>query len=908
MEKPISLSEMINILGGILGEVIAEQESADLFQTEERIRLLAKTRRQAEQPGNPDHELTVAVRALGSKSARAVADAFALYFDLTNLSEDHHRIRRLRQRARDSYPQPLPQSVASAIQTLKEKGTSAAQMAALLRSLDVELVLTAHPTEAKRRTMLSKLQRISALLSQLDSDIAPDEQNVVLDKIRAEVTGMWLTNRDRIAKPMVTDEVRTGLFFVESVFWDTLPQIYSELEKALHEHYPGLRLRPGWLRLASWMGGDRDGNPYVKSDITAETLRLHRGLALVHHRAALSELSRRLSMTSRRSAVVPELTAWLEARQPYNEHETYLAERYPDEQIRLALALLGQDLQNAVSNADMVPRLLDDAPHEARVSLPEILQVLRWIEQSVPESIAKISVRPLIQQFEIFGLHAARLDLREDSAMINSAVGELLRALKLHPAFEDAPADERARLLTLLLQQPVPALARNAGVTLPTVETAKLFRLIRRVRTIYGGELLGPFIISMCKSAADVLAVLLLARWSDCADGMFIAPLFETIDDLRNAPTILQTLFTNPVYQAHLETCQRSQMVMVGYSDSNKDGGFLASNWNLYQGQEQIAETCQKYDVRVTLFHGRGGSIARGGGPIFRGVQMQAPNSLRGRFRLTEQGEVIGARYATPQLARRHLEQMTHAVITASTPDMAKAQLPAHWRETLESTAEVARQTYRSLVYQSDGFMDFWRQATPLDEIGRLRIGSRPTKRGSGGVIQVGNIRAIPWVFSWMQSRFNLPGWFGLGSGLSSVGVAVLQEMYSEWPFFRAMLSNAELSLLQADMGIASQYVRLVSDQTLAKHFFQQIQDEYNRTRDVILAITGESHLLANEPVIQRSVEVRNPYIDPLNFIQVEYLRRLRALPDPESKPAQDLRDVIVVTINGIAAGLRNTG
>jgi phosphoenolpyruvate carboxylase len=500
-----------------------------------------------------------------------------------------------------------------------------------------------------------------------------------------------------------------------------------------------------------------------------------------------------------------------------------------------------------------------------------------------------------------------RLDLREDSSRLNATLDETLRALDITSTFAEMPVQERLTLLVRLLTSDLPMLSQQPGITAATAETWSLFQLIKRVRDVYGAELLGPFVISMCQSESDVLSVLLLARWMGCDQGLQIVPLFETIEDLRAAPSIFASLLELPVYREHLTTCHDEQMIMIGYSDSNKDGGYVMSNWALYQGQESITQVAQKHKIALTIFHGRGGTIARGGGPANRGIRAQPPGSVSGRFRLTEQGEVIAARYSNLELAHRHLEQLVHAVLVASSPAKAKTDLPREWRVAMDSMSGTAHTMYRELVYENPKFIEFWQTATPLDEIKRLHIGSRPAARGKSS--EVTKIRAIPWVFSWMQSRFNLPGWFGLGSALTAIkDDALLRDMYKSWPLFKTMLNNAEMSLLKADMGIAALYVDLVPDKALGSEMFRAIRAEYDRTRDVVLSISGHANLLDEEPVTQNAVQLRNPYVDPLNYIQVEMLRRIRALSDQEGEEAQSIREVITITINGIAAGLRNTG
>ncbi len=904
----MDLPGTIHLLGDLLGQVLTDQESAALFETEERIRAQAKARRAGE-PGAAE-ALSDEVARLAPDAARAVASAFTLYFDLVNLAEERYRVRALRERERNLFPAPVSESLSSAIAQIKARGVPAEEMAGLLDNLNIELVLTAHPTEAKRRTILSKIQRISQALKRLEeTDLLPREQQETLRQLQAEITSILLSSRARTAKPAVTDEVRTGLYFVDAVFWDALPRIYADLEAALAEHYPGLLVPARWLTLASWIGGDRDGNPNVTVAVTAETLRLHRGLAVESHRSRLQELARRLSLGARRVPLPKRLQAWLEARGPLPPHVAYLAQRYSDEPFRLVLALLASDLEEA-SRDDMTARLLDAAPHKARVRPEDFIEPLAGVAEAIPPSLAAGELRAVRWQLDIFGLHAARLDLREDSARLAAALGELLRGLNLDLAFEQGDDPARSAVLLRLLAGSAPRLSAHPGVTVETAETWDLFRLMARVSGVYGRELLGPFIISMTRGPADLLTVLLLARWANCAEGLPIVPLFETVEDLEAAPRILTELFGLEAYRRHLRTCGDEQMIMIGYSDSNKDSGYLAANWALYEAQAAIADVCRAHGVKFTLFHGRGGTVARGGGPANRAIRAQPPGTINGRFRLTEQGEVIGSRYGDPDLAHRHLEQIASAVLLSSAPHGPggrEPELAAAWRACLTTMAGLARSEYRNLVYATPGFLEFWRAATPLDEISRLRIGSRPATR-RGGQLEVSHIRAIPWVFSWMQSRFNLPGWYGLGAALAASDIQALREMYLGWPFFEALLDNAEMSLLKADLDIAALYADLVPDRALAATIFERLRGEYQRTVEAVRAITGHDELMDDDPVIQRSIQLRNPYVDPLNYIQVDVLRRLRALPDPDGPEADELREVMVMTINGIAAGLRNTG
>jgi len=902
----VDLPATINLLGEMLGEVLRAQESTALFETEERVRALAKSRRAGETAAAK--RLAEVVAALPVETARATASAFAVYFDLVNLAEEGHRIQALRAREQALHPAPIGESIGEAVELLKIRGFTSGQMAALLDRLWVELVLTAHPTEAKRRTILSKLQRVSEVLRRLhDPRLLPRERAAEVATLRAEITGLWLTNRARTARPAVTDEVRTGLYFVDAVFWDTVAAVAEDLERALHTHYPELVAPRRWLTLASWIGGDRDGNPAVTTRVTAETLRLHRGLAVERHRRSLREAARRLSVSGERCPPPPSLARWLEARRPLPEHVAYLEQRYASEPYRLVLSLLAADLE-AASQEDMTSRLLDETPHRARVTVDETRKVVAMVAQAIPPVLADDALHALRIQLESFGLHAARLDIREDSGRLAIALAEILAGLGVDEAFAGKDEATRRRVLLGLLadDSPTPSKVAEAAGGETSGETWRLFRLLGRAQGIYGGESLGPFIVSMTRGPADLLSVLLLARWAGCEPGLSIVPLFETLEDLEAAPRVLAELFALPVYRAHLDACGGEQMVMIGYSDSNKDGGYLAANWALYRAQESIARTCEAHGVALTIFHGRGGTVARGGGPASRAIRAQPPGTLRGRFRVTEQGETIASRYADLALAHRHVDQIVSAVLLASASPSGP-DTPGAWHAAMDTMAVAARDAYHGLVERTPGFLDYWRAATPIDEISRLRLGSRPTAR-RGGALTRSAVRAIPWVFSWMQSRFNLPGWYGLGAALATVEGERLKEMYAGWPFFQAILDNAEMSLLKADMGIAALYSDLVPDRALAAAVFARIEEEYARARVAILGATGHQDLMDGDAVIQRSVQLRNPYVDPLNYLQVEMLRRLRALPDPDGPEAERHREVIVITINGIAGGLRNTG
>jgi len=573
----------------------------------------------------------------------------------------------------------------------------------------------------------------------------------------------------------------------------------------------------------------------------------------------------------------------------------------------------------------MIARLKgEDLPPLRMRTMDNLLEPLALMDRSLRvarmDDVARADLERILYQARVFGLHAARLDLRQYSDYNTAVLDELFGRLGWMEGFGNLDGPARAEALTSALAHPAPDLSGLNDLSPEAAETLELFRVVKRAVDYYGPELFGPYVVSMTHGPEDILAPLLLARWHGLClrengqpEGMTFAPLFETRADLRAAPEVMAALFAHPGYAPHLARAGRRQTIMIGYSDSNKDAGYLAANWELYQGQDALTEVCERHNVVMTLFHGRGGTIARGGGPANRAILAQPPGSVDGRIRITEQGEVIADRYGHPAIAARHLQQVVHAVLIAGAPENYRlvARPRADWMAAMEELAAISYRAYRALIYETPELLIYWSQATPMDEISQMRIGSRPSRRT--GAATFDSLRAIPWGFSWMQCRHVLPGWFGVGEALAEFGrapdgLALLQEMYRDWPFFRNLLDNSQVSMAQADMGIAGLYAGLVEDARVRDLIFDQVASAFAQTREAILRTTGQRELLDNDPVLQRSVRRRNPYIDPLNFIQVSLLRRLRGLADPESAEADRIRDTIFLTINGIASGLKNTG
>ncbi|MCL4266455.1 MAG: phosphoenolpyruvate carboxylase [Anaerolineae bacterium] len=917
-------SEDIHLLGDILGRVIRHQAGIEIFELEERIRALTKARRIDPQM-DIDGRLETIVAGLTISQTELVARAYATYFELVNLAEEINRVRVLRERERAAHPQPLQESIAAAITQLRQLGVDEYEMGKLLDKLRLELVFTAHPTQAKRRTVLSKLRRISHALTELHvRELLPVEEEKLLAHIRAEVTSLWLTNRTRTAVITVSDEVKTGLYYVDATIWDIIPDVYAAMVTAVSENYPTLKPPRQFLTFGSWIGGDRDGNPNVTADVSAETLRLHRGLAVEKHRATAVHLNRSLSVSDTLTPIPPEFMAALTEVKNQTEHLAFLANRYPNEPYRLWAATLAEDLAHA-SRGDMVSRLkgLSNRPLRMK-SKDDLLRPLDLMNQSLHqaglEDIAHDDLAHFRRQAQVFGLHVAALDIRQYSDYNTAVLGELLQKLGLHNDFGALDGDGRAATLSDLLAQPNPDLTTLTDLSAEAEETLQLFQILKRGVDFYGREILGQYIVSMTHGPEDILAPLLLAKWHGLClqpdndqEGLTFVPLFETRDDLRRAPEVMTHLFTHPAYAPHLARAGRRQTIMIGYSDSNKDAGYMAANWELYQAQETLAETCRAHEVEIMLFHGRGGTIARGGGPANRAILAQPPGSVNGRIRITEQGEVIDERYGHPAIARRHLEQVVHATLLASA-DPRHGALPRvqpAWRAAMDELAAISYRAYRQLIYETPALLEYWQQATPIAEISQMRIGSRPSRRTAKATFD--SLRAIPWGFSWMQSRHVLPGWYGVGAALETFGKPpangqLLADMYRDWPFFQVVLDNAQVSLAKADMDIARLYASLVSDKTVREQIYGEIKAEFDRTVAWILRITGQRELLDNDLTLQRSVRQRNPYVDPLNFIQVGLLRKLRYLSEQESQTAQELLHTIFLTINGIASGLKNTG
>ena len=915
----------IRTLGNLLGETIIEQEGQEVFALEEEIRALSKAWRAGDGLAQGSIAARVSLLVEDLPRTLAVLKAFTTYFQLVNLAEERQRVHILRQRAAEAHERavPMAETMAHAVRRLHVEGFGAQEVRLLLREFTIMPVFTAHPTEAKRRTMLFKLKTIAAILNDLDLvDLLPVEREEKIRQLRENLVLLWQSDEMRDRPPTVMDEVRNGLYYFENTLFDLVPRFYRELERALAEEYPGeeFELQP-FLRYGSWVGGDRDGNPFVTLQVTEEALRAQKDLILELYARTVETLYDHLSSAETRVGFSDAF--WESLRRdfelvPANERE--VLDRFEQEPYRQKLIMMFRRLA-ATRTANQHAWHEQATDRRAYGHAQEFLADLRIIRDSLlqnkGERVARGRLSELIRAVDVFGFHLATLDVRQHAERHRRAIAEVLERYGLTRRYEAMPEQDRVALLSREINSKRP-LTAQLDFSEATNETVGLLRLIRRAHQAVGHEAVQTYVISMTTQVSNVLEVLLLARDAGLYGKIDVAPLFETIEDLRTAPKIMARLFENGVYRQHLALRGNRQQIMIGYSDSNKDGGYLMANWMLFCAQSDLAKVCDEAGVKMMLFHGRGGTLGRGGGPANRAILAQPSESVRGCIKVTEQGEVISSHYSNPDIAHRHLEQLVSAVLLTSgkRPQHAERQ---NWFAAMDALSELAFAKYRTLVGKPS-FLRYFHEATPIDHISLLNIGSRPARRKTSTAIA--DLRAIPWVFAWTQSRVNLASWYGVGTALeqwvqegggtqSNGGDTAeqrmdrLRAMYERWLFFRTVLDNVQVGLSKGDMQIASLYAALTDAETCAA-VFDDILDEYKRTECMILAVTGYAELLEGEVWLQRSIKLRNPYVDPMNYIQVALLERLRHQPDAPN--AGELRNAVLLSVNGVAAGLQNTG
>ncbi len=924
------LRSTIRFLGNLLGETIIEQEGQALFDLEEEIRNLAKEWRAEGDLQIFQDRIDQLLQGLIGEPDKmlAVLKAFTTYFQLVNLAEEQQRVHILRDRERQAHEQnvPMGETIAHAIQRLHQEGLRAGEMQKQLAELFIMPVFTAHPTESKRRTILLKLKQIADALYSLNyQTLLPAEEEAIVEGIRENIVLLWQSDESRDRKPTVLDEVREGLFYFEATLFQLVPRIYTELERALAEFYPEATFDlPIFLRYGSWIGGDRDGNPFVTLDVTEEAIREQKETILKLYNIETDALYQNLSSAQTRVGISQALQESIErdlTLVPADEIE--VLERFRLEPYRQKLIMMFRRLratraanndpwQNRASRSTTATAQNARAYQSAQEFLDDLYLVRDSLIANKGERLAHGRMAQLIRAAEIFGFHLATLDIRQHADRHRAALGEIMERYGLADGYAQMAEKDRAALLSQEILSDRPLTAR-LDFSDATNETVELFRLIRRARQEVGENAIQTYIISMTTQVSNLLEVLLLARDAGLAGQLDVSPLFETIDDLLAAPQIMTDLFENESYRQHLAARGNRQQIMIGYSDSNKDGGYLRANWMLFQAQRNLARTCDEYGIQLTLFHGRGGTLGRGGGPSNRAILAQPPESVRGRIRITEQGEVVSSRYDNEAIAHRHLEQLVNAVLLSGgrRPHYEKE---AEWASIMEELSVAAYTQYRSLV-EKPTFVRYFHEATPIDHVDQLNIGSRPSRRKKTEAIF--DLRAIPWVFAWTQSRVNLPSWYGVGMALTdwvadesseipqAERLSTLREIYAAWPFFRTVVDNIQVGLAKADIAIAQLYAGLTAE-ALQEEIFHDLAAEFERTRTIVLAITETNELLDNEQWLQRSIRLRNPYVDPLNYIQVALLRELRK---EETVPNREqLQAGVVLSVNGIAAGLQNVG
>jgi len=889
--KEAPLRRDVRLLGTLLGEVLREQAGSSLFDQVEELRRLSISMRQAgSTPEGFLDQASARMREVTLAQLAGLTRAFASYFELINLAETNHRKRRRAALQLQQDAPPQRGSLRGTLRRMKETGYSADESLALVKRVHITPTFTAHPTEVARRAVMFKRRRMARLLEQLGAIPLPDSVLQQLeDSLRTEITALWETDEVRSIRPSVIDEVKMGLDYYDASLLEALPQVYAEVRLAFAAEY-GLVLSPEdlpcLLSFASWIGGDRDGNPNVHPATTLEAVAEARRFLHARYRRKLQGLFDVITISTHHVPSSPELIARLTHYRGISAsgRVAALEARFPQELARQFLACVQM-------------RLEENSPHELPpyATAKEFVADLQLLQHSLEANkggrLARAYIRPLLTWVNTLGLHLQMLDVRQHARVHAQAVKEL---------------------------QPQTGHAQEA-VSPATNEVLETFRAIAQVQSD-APAVIRRYVISGATSARDVLDTIWLARLGgvtiaqqDNGASLTPVPLFESIEDLRNAPEVCKELWQSPEYSPLLDSWGRRQEVMLGYSDSNKDGGMLTSSWEIYKAHRALHQSARECDVHLTLFHGRGGTVGRGGGPTHRAIFAQPMDAFEGDLRITEQGEVLNWKYSDAILAERNLELMIAASLDAlARPDARDADghqtgvLLAEWESALEELSETAFVTYKQQILEDPEVFQYFEQATPMAELENAKIGSRPVRRtGKSGFA---DLRAIPWVFGWTQSRHGLPGWFGVGTALESYaarpgGLELLKTMTREFPFCVDLISNVEVSLAKADLGIARLYASLVKDPGLRQRVWQKIEEEFLRTRRMLLAVTGQQELLDNNRVLSRSIRLRNPYVDPMSLIQVELLRRKRAGED-----TPELNRAIASTISGISAGLRNMG
>lgn len=906
----------VRFLGNMLGRVLIEQEGKAFFELVESIRKSAQELRSRYSP-SLEKKFYSRIRSLSLDKLTRVMRAFTVYFQLVNLAEDKHRIRR--KRDYEEKEQVQPGSFEDILERIARAKIPFSQFERLMKEMSIELVLTAHPTEAQRRSVFEKIFKLERLLfNQEFRVLTPRERREIEERIYEQITLLWQTDELRRRKQTVLDEVDNGLFYLDEVLFEVLPKATRRFYDLAGRIYNRKLTPRPFLRFGSWIGGDRDGNPYVNHTVTLETFRRHKDILLRRYIGATGKLIQEFSQSRFLVGVSSKLLKSIEddikalplfsestksrsAGEPYRKKISFIHRKLIN---TLRLNHLQEDRKTA---PDETIEAHYENPGQFRSDLELILHSLYHHKGG---KLAP-AIEDLLLTIDLFGFHFARLDIRENASGLAEAVTEIAGAGPWGKEDYGAMDDEaRSRFLVERIKQAPHGGLGKLKLSDKTAEILATFGVIEKMRSESSGEAVRDYILSMTRCKADMLSILWLANETG-NEGLNIVPLFETIEDLRRAPEVMKSLYEEPVYRKHLEKNGRFQQVMLGYSDSNKDGGFVASNWMLYMAQKELTRVADKFKIKQTLFHGRGGSIGRGGGPANQAILAQPKGTIQGRIKITEQGEVISSKYSNPHIAERSVELVSSAVVMASLLSPAAPARAAEWEKVMTALSDTACTVYQDFVRGSADFMEYYTQSTPIREVSSLNIGSRPARRKDAGDIK--DLRAIPWVFSWMQSRQTVPGWFGFGSAFNQIvriksiaGLSVFREMYQEWPFFKALIDFMQMSTQKADMHIAGCYANLVTPTELGKKYFGWIKQEFEDTVQAILLITQQDDILQHQYTLQHSIRLRNPYIDPLSYAQLTLLEKLRGVSKASEREA--LERAVSLSINGVAHGLRNTG
>jgi len=909
LEADTRLRNDIRLLGRILGDTVREQEGAEVFDLVERIRQTS-IRFHRDEDRQARRELESILDGMSISDTIRIVRAYSYFSHLANIAEDHNNIRQMRARSGPSGA-PRPSELAQTLSHASAAGITPAQLRKFFGDALVSPVLTAHPTEVRRKSTMDREMEIAALLDRRERvQLTPEEAEAADEQLRREVLTLWQTNLMRRTKLTVLDEVGNGLSFYDYTFLREVPRLHCALEDRLNKEDGAADELGSFLRMGSWIGGDRDGNPFVTSDVMRGTLRLQSSRILNFYLQELHVLGSELSIAAHLADVSEELRA--------------LAQRSPDtsphrsgEPYRLAVSGIFARLTATAARLQVETTrkaVGEAAPYASVKEFKADLDVLhRSLLANNSAVIARGRLRHLRRAVDCFGFHLARLDIRQNSAVHERTVAELLDAAMPGMSYMALGEDARVALLASELRSARPLVSSFVKYSDETMGELAVFRAAAEAHELFGPDAIPQCIISMCQGMSDMLEVALLLKEVGLINpsgrsAINIVPLFETIEDLQACSGIMDRMLSLHDYRKLVDSRGSVQEVMLGYSDSNKDGGFVTSGWELYKAEIGLVDVFERHGVRLRLFHGRGGSVGRGGGPSYDAIVAQPGGAVNGQIRITEQGEIISSKYSNAEVGRSNLEILAAATLDASLLQPRQSAPRTEYLKAMDELSDLAFKAYRGLVYETEGFADYFWSSTVINEIATLNIGSRPASRKQTRAIE--DLRAIPWVFSWAQCRLMLPGWYGFGSAVESwiaknpgQGMTFLQEVYREWPFFRMLLSNMDMVLAKSSIAIASRYAELVPDANLREKIFGRIRREWHLSIETLLDIMGHDRLLQGNPLLERSVRHRFPYLDPLNHVQVELLKEHRA-----QNPDEQILRGIQITINGISAGLRNTG